>query len=397
MVGCHRPPPPPPPPRWDPEVDAELAAALGAERWARLRAALATPPPRLCLRVNGLHEQKGEALELLRAAAASAGLGSVAVAESEALGPRVLLVDVVGPRGALRLGVGIVRAAGTSELVAPGGRGVAVEIVHGLYAALPLERLQASLPAGLLEAQALPSVVAARALEPVPGDDGLVLDMCAGEGGKTAEIVALMGGTGRLVAVDRSARKLDALRARLDELGGAACVRTVAADATKALDDGAPCAGDPAEVAWERAAAGRKQRFPPGAFRRILVDAPCTATGLRPRLESDATVRSVAAAAETQRAMLAVAAALLEPGGTLVYSTCSITPHECERNVRLLLDARPELRLDAGKSPRVGGPGVQGPRWLSAEEAALVQRFDDESCGTMGFFCARFASSPSRP
>ena len=68
------------------------------------------------------------------------------------------------------------------------------------------------------------------------------------------------------------------------------------------------------------------QPFPPQSFAYILLDAPCSALGLRPRLQQTADLPSLLRAAEYQRQMLDAAVALLQPGGSLVYSTCTINP-----------------------------------------------------------------------
>lgn len=69
-----------------------------------------------------------------------------------------------------------------------------------------------------------------------------------------------------------------------------------------------------------------EQAFPEASFDYVLLDAPCSALGLRPRLQQTATMMQLTMAATYQRKMLQTAVALLKPGGILVYSTCTINP-----------------------------------------------------------------------
>ena len=69
-----------------------------------------------------------------------------------------------------------------------------------------------------------------------------------------------------------------------------------------------------------------RRGFPPESFDYILLDAPCTGLGLRPRLLHRQTIEQLRSAAHYQRILLDVAVALLKPGGEMVYSTCSINP-----------------------------------------------------------------------
>ena len=80
----------------------------------------------------------------------------------------------------------------------------------------------------------------------------------------------------------------------------------------------------------------------------------------------------------------------------MVYSTCTISPLENERNVRYLLDRYPQFRL-VPQTPHLGGPGLVGPGLLTSEEAALVQRFTpstQDRVQTPGFFIAKFEKRP---
>ncbi|XP_045787075.1 rRNA (cytosine-C(5))-methyltransferase NOP2C isoform X1 [Trifolium pratense] len=141
--------------------------------------------------------------------------------------------------------------------------------------------------------------------------------------------------------------------------------------------------------------------FNPDSFDRVLLDAPCSALGLRPRLfAGEDTIESLRSHAKYQRRMFDQAVQLVRPGGVIVYSTCTINPGENEALVRYALDKYKYLSL-APQHPKIGGPGLVGScefpdgyveEWLRLGEENLVQRFDPSSpLDTIGFFIAKFA------
>ncbi|XP_031257157.1 putative methyltransferase NSUN6 [Pistacia vera] len=140
--------------------------------------------------------------------------------------------------------------------------------------------------------------------------------------------------------------------------------------------------------------------FFPNSFDRVLLDAPCSALGLRPRLfAGEETIVSLRNHGKYQRRMFDQAVQLVRPGGVIVYSTCTINPGENEALVRYALDTYKFLSL-APQHPRIGGPGLVGgcefpdgyvEEWLRPGEEELVQRFDPSSpLNTIGFFIAKF-------
>ncbi|XP_022771814.1 putative methyltransferase NSUN6 isoform X2 [Durio zibethinus] len=140
--------------------------------------------------------------------------------------------------------------------------------------------------------------------------------------------------------------------------------------------------------------------FLPNSFDRVLLDAPCSALGLRPRLfGGEETIETLRNHGKYQRRMFDQAVQLVHPGGVLVYSTCTINPGENEALVRYALDTYKFLSL-APQHPRIGGPGLVGScefpdgyieEWLRPGEEELVQRFDPSSpLDTIGFFIAKF-------
>ena len=175
-----------------------------------------------------------------------------------------------------------------------------------------------------------PSTSAAVALlDPQPGET--VLDACAAPGGKSGVIAAMMKNTGELLAADRDSARVEKLGENLARLG-VTIARVVRKDWT------APAKGD---------------EFPARQFDRILLDAPCTNTGvLRRRVDVRWRLRrhDFKRMPEEQLAILRRLVPLLKPGGTLVYSTCSIEPEENEGVVSRALAEFPFLESAGTKS-----------------------------------------------
>ena len=160
---------------------------------------------------------------------------------------------------------------------------------------------------GALMPQARGSAVVARVLGPRPGER--VLDLCAAPGGKTTHLAALMAAEGDLVAVEVHPGRARAL-AETCELMGATNARVVQADARRFSD--------------------------PQPFDRVLVDPPCSGLGTlqaRPDLRWQPRREQIAELADRQRELLRVGASQLGPGGTLVYSVCTISRREGEQIV----------------------------------------------------------------
>ena len=158
----------------------------------------------------------------------------------------------------------------------------------------------------------------------------MVVDFCAGAGGKTLAIGAAMRSTGRLYAFDTSAHRLDALKPRLARSG----LSNV----------------HPAAIAHER---DERVKRLAGKIDRVLVDAPCSGLGTlrrNPDLKWRQSMKAVEEMAVKQAAILQSAARLLKSGGRLVYATCSILPQENEAIAQAFAEANPDFKvLDAGE------------------------------------------------
>jgi len=179
---------------------------------------------------------------------------------------------------------------------------------------------------GLWQAQDPAATAVSRLLGVEPGMR--VLDLCAGAGGKTGHLAALMENQGELWAVEPAAGRFRALEENLRRLG-VACARISPLTAQRL---------DP----------------PAGGFHRILVDAPCSGLGTigrRPDLRWRRRAEDCPRLAGLQLELLERAAGMLAPGGALLYATCTFTPRENQQVVRELLARRPELRLEWGPQP----------------------------------------------
>lgn len=158
----------------------------------------------------------------------------------------------------------------------------------------------------------------------------MVVDFCAGAGGKTLALGASMRSTGRLYAFDTSAHRLAAFKPR---------------QARSGLSNVHPVA-----IAHER---DERIKRLAGKIDRVLVDAPCSGLGTlrrNPDLKWRQDMRSVEEMALKQSSILQNAARLLKPGGRLVYATCSLLPQENESIAELFSAQNSEfVPLDAGE------------------------------------------------
>lgn len=181
---------------------------------------------------------------------------------------------------------------------------------------------------GAIEVQDEGSQLLALLLDAKRGE--MVVDFCAGAGGKTLAIGATMRSTGRLYAFDVSAHRLDALKPRMARSG----LSNI----------------HPAAIAHER---DERIKRLAGKIDRVLVDAPCSGLGTlrrNPDLKWRQSAKAVQELVVKQAAILDSAARLLKPGGRLVYATCSILPQENEAIAEAFTVAHPDfVPLDAGE------------------------------------------------
>jgi 16S rRNA (cytosine967-C5)-methyltransferase len=161
-----------------------------------------------------------------------------------------------------------------------------------------------------------------RFLDPKPGD--YILDACAAPGGKTAHLAALAEGDVKIVAVEKYPSRLERLEENIRRLQ--------ISGVEVRLGD----AREPELLAGEM-------------FDKILVDAPCSGTGIirrHPEIKWRRRPQDVVALVEEQAGILATVAKLLRPGGVLIYATCSVEPAENSQQVRAFLAKHPGWRRE---------------------------------------------------
>jgi 16S rRNA (cytosine967-C5)-methyltransferase len=211
---------------------------------------------------------------------------------------------------------------------------------------------------GSLEVQDEGSQLLGQLLAPRRGE--MVCDFCAGAGGKTLLLGALMRSSGRLYAFDVSEKRLAKLKPRLARSG----LSNVQAQV----------------IANER---DTKVKRLAGKFERVLVDAPCSGLGTlrrNPDLKWRQSPESVTELIAKQHAILDSASRLVKAGGRLVYATCSLLTEENEDIVSAFLAAHPEFRLmPAGE--------VLAAQRIELEMGDTL-RLDPARHGTDGFFAA---------
>ena len=216
---------------------------------------------------------------------------------------------------------------------------------------------------GAIEVQDEGSQLAALLSAAKPGEQ--VIDLCAGAGGKTLALAAMMQGKGRLIATDHDKRQLAPIHERLSRAGVHNCdVRTPKGDADTLADIKAT-----ADL--------------------VLIDAPCTGTGTW-RRNPDAKWRMRPGALEVrlkdQIAVLDRAAAMVKPGGRIAYITCSVLPVENGEQVRGFIARYPEFAV-------VPPEETAAVLWDKAEDFAAAALRSEEGwlmtprrTGTDGFF-----------
>jgi len=174
---------------------------------------------------------------------------------------------------------------------------------------------------GLFEVQDAGSQLIAPYLRVEPGMR--VIDACAGAGGKTLHLAALMKNKGRIIAMDTETWKLDELHKRARR-AGATNIETRVITSAKTI---------------KRLA---------GSADRVLLDVPCSGLGVlkrNPDAKWKLTPDFVDKIRELQRQILTDYTRMVKPGGMLVYSTCSLLPSENERQVARFLEGHPEFFL----------------------------------------------------
>ena len=181
--------------------------------------------------------------------------------------------------------------------------------------------------AGVYYLQEASAMSAVALLDPQPGET--VCDLCAAPGGKTTQIAGRMQGSGFLLCNEIHPARAKILSRNVERMGIANALVTNE---------------HPAKLAEKYAA----------AFDRVLIDAPCSGEGMFRKEEAavtDWSQETVEMCARRQAEILCSGAALLKPGGRLVYSTCTFAPEENEQTIENFLQTHPEFVLEETDAP----------------------------------------------
>lgn len=209
---------------------------------------------------------------------------------------------------------------------------IAENLLFQIKSSVPLAALS-SFRHGMFYAQDPSTLLAVRELAPRPGET--ILDLCAAPGGKTTLIAQQINNDGQVVACDVAEERLALLKENCLRLG-VTCVRPV--------------------LHLEPATASQP-------YDRVLVDAPCSNTGvMRRRVDLRWRIQPVEIERlrATQLDLLRAAAKRVKPGGTLVYSTCSLEPQENHEVVELFLEEHRAFKLESQRQLIPFNDGVDG-------------------------------------
>ncbi|HAA24751.1 MAG TPA: 16S rRNA (cytosine(967)-C(5))-methyltransferase RsmB [Ruminiclostridium sp.] len=202
------------------------------------------------------------------------------------------------------------------------------------------------------------SMLVTKVLDPKPGEK--ILDVCAAPGGKSTHIAEHMKNEGYIVAWDIHEHKLDLIRNNARRLG-VNIIEPALRDALEPVNE------------------------PEGKFHRVLVDAPCSGTGIirrKPDIKWHRRPEDFGNLVEIQQKILYNASRYVMPGGVLVYSTCSLDPRENSAVVNAFIRENTNFIPE----PISGMPGIIGDK---KEAAGGMLNLFPHIDGTDGFFIAK--------
>ncbi|MBS7644656.1 MAG: RsmB/NOP family class I SAM-dependent RNA methyltransferase [Candidatus Bathyarchaeia archaeon] len=265
-------------------------------------------------------------------------------------GDRVTILD--DRNGAVAVGIAVMDEREILRL----RKGLAVLVVRSLYKVPSLREAPEYLK-GWIYPQSMPAMVTSRVLDPRPGD--VIADLNCAPGGKTSHISQLTGDRALIYAMDRTARKVEATRETLNRLG----CRNVHIF----IQDSRYVHLDHPELRVDK----------------CIVDPPCSALGVTPKVYENTEHSKVKALSDYQKQFIKAAAEILKPGGAMTYSVCTITPEECEGVVEYAVK-----NCDLAVAPQnltLGDKGISD----YSEDAKYLQRFHPHIHG-VGYFIAKF-------
>ncbi|MHC1636759.1 MAG: PUA domain-containing protein [Candidatus Nezhaarchaeales archaeon] len=264
------------------------------------------------------------------------------------------IVTIVDPRGNP---VAIGRAVISSHDIKFLRRGLAIKNLTSIYKLPPIRSLDIY-ASGAIYPQSLPSILAVRALNPQEGE--VIVDLTASPGGKLTYTSQLMKNKGLVIGIDRSPSKIEILNENIRRLG-------IKNAKTLCLDS---------------RYADLELHELKGKVDAVIVDPPCSALGVRPKLYDELTNKSIRDLSEYQKQFIKSGFNLLRKGGRLLYSVCTMCIEECENNINYAVE---QLNMQPIETPRLIGD--RGLRKCS-EHADKMVRFHPHIHDTPGFFYA---------
>jgi 16S rRNA (cytosine967-C5)-methyltransferase len=235
-------------------------------------------------------------------------------------------------------------------------KGLAVRVDQRRYVGPKIRELP-EFSLGLLYPQSLAAMVTGRVLDPQTSD--VIVDMNCAPGGKLSHISQLLRNSGRIYGFDRNAEKIKITRENTTRLG---CTNVVLS-----IHDSRYL----------------HQDMPNLTADRVLIDPPCSALGLRPKVYDFKTIERVQDLASYQKQFVKAASRIVKPGGVIVYSVCTFTTEECEKVVDF---AERECGLTVvEQNPFIGSQGIP----TIGKSAELCQRFHPHT-HEIGYFIAKF-------
>ncbi len=235
-------------------------------------------------------------------------------------------------------------------------KGIIFENIKSLYSIPNLKKTQL-FSEGLFYNQALPSILTSRILNPQKNE--LIVDLCAGIGGKSTHIAQLMKNQGEIIAIDRSKNKIEKLNENSNRLG----IKNISSRI-----------GDSKLLLSEFSNSADK----------VLIDPPCSALGVRPKLYETKTEEDIINSAKYQKYFIHIALKIVKPGGIIVYSTCTFSPEENELNIKYMIE-KFDCKIKE-QNVFIGSPGELTENNIRYNN---LQRFYPDIHKTSGFFIAK--------
>jgi len=235
-------------------------------------------------------------------------------------------------------------------------KGLAIRIGKRRFNTIQIRELP-EFQAGLLYPQSLAAMTTSRILDPKPGDT--IVDMNCAPGGKLSHLSQLMENSGRIYGFDRNRAKISQTREAISRLG---CMNV-----TLSIHDSRYLHQDMSSLEADK----------------ILIDPPCSALGLRPKIYDYTEKKRIKSLSAYQTQFISAASRVVKIGGTIVYSVCTFSSEECEQVVERAVE---ELNLKVIEQYPIVASGTGMTHFRSGQ---FCQRFNPQT-DEIGYFIAKF-------